>query len=140
MKNIILATHGFFAEGIKSSLEIIYGKINNLYTISAYTDKNQSINEQIENVLNKLDSDSDTIVITDIFGGSVNNEFIPYIESHSIFLIAGLNLPLLIELVSRIDYEKDTEVLIKDVVEASKESIQYCNTTILNCLSDDDEF
>lgn len=140
MRNFIIATHGNFATGIKSSLDIIYGKTDNIFCICAYMDEEVNIDTQIKEALSKVDSDNTTIVITDIFGGSVNNEFLPYIDSHSIHLIAGLNLPMLIELVAGSKYIEDTEALIKNAIEASTTTIQYCNETIKIFSSVEDEF
>ena len=41
--------------------------------------------------------------MTDIFGGSVNNEFIQRQTAGSFTLIAGMNLPLLVEMVTQLD-------------------------------------
>lgn len=64
--------------------------------------------------------DKEIIVLTDLFGGSVNNEFLQYINQDHVYLVAGLNLPLLIELVSRLDAEVETTVLIQQVLTDSK--------------------
>lgn len=139
MRNFILATHGNFAEGIKNSLEIIYGNVDNIYCICAYTEKDVLLKSQIDKTIENIDNNKEIIVITDLFGGSVNNEFLSYIETHSIHLIAGLNLPLLIELVSVSEYIDDTELLIKNALESSKTSIQYCNDTIKSFSSSEDD-
>lgn len=139
MRNFILATHGSFSEGIKESLKIIYGNTDNIFTVSAYITENVELQDQLKEVFQKINNDKETIVITDLFGGSVNNELIRYIESHSIHLLAGLNLPLLIELVSQSEYIKDTELLIENALETSKNSILYCNKKIKD-FTEDDEF
>ncbi len=64
--------------------------------------------------------DKEIIVLTDLFGGSVNNEFLQYINQDHVYLVAGLNLSLLIELVSQLDAEVETTVLIQQVLTDSK--------------------
>ena len=140
MRNFILATHGNFAKGIKSSLDIIYGETDNVFCICAYMDEEVQLKSQIEETMSKLNPEKEVIFITDIFGGSVNNELLSYVSSNSIHLIAGLNLPLLIELISSSDYIEDTELLINNAIESSKMSIQYCNETINKYSEEDDEF
>ena len=140
MRNFILATHGNFAKGIKSSLDIIYGETDNVFCICAYMDEEVQLKSQIEETMSKLNPEKEVIFITDIFGGSVNNELLSYVSSNSIHLIAGLNLPLLIELISSSDYIEDTKLLINSAIESSKMSIQYCNETINKYSEEDDEF
>ena len=67
------------------------------------------------------------IVITDIFGGSVNNEFLTYLKRKNFYLVAGLNLPLLIELVSGLNTSEPTEEWVRKTLHASKKNIQFCN-------------
>ena len=38
MKKLVLATHGYMARGLKSSLEIIHGSVENIIDINAFTD------------------------------------------------------------------------------------------------------
>lgn len=139
-RNFIFASHGYFAKGIKSSLDIIYGSTNNIHYICAYTDEKVNLKEQIEGIFSKLDKNCETIIVTDVFGGSVNNEFLSYLKDKSIHLVAGLNLPLLIELVAGSEYIDDTNLLIKNAIETCKNSIQYCNETVGVFAEDEDEF
>jgi fructoselysine and glucoselysine-specific PTS system IIA component len=139
-RNFILASHGYFAEGIKTSLDIIYGKKDNVYCICAYTDKDVTLKEQIDDTFRKINKQNETIIITDVFGGSVNNEFLSYLTDESIHLIAGLNLPLLIELIAGSEFMDDTKFLINNAIESCKSSIQYCNDTVKSFTEETDEF
>ncbi|MFL0252375.1 PTS sugar transporter subunit IIA [Clostridium neuense] len=143
MRRFLIATHGHFAEGIYSSLKMIIGNKDNVETLCAYVTKDYDLKANIRNILGKLNEDDELIVITDIFGGSVNNEFMNLIGKNNgkIHLIAGLNLPLLAELISRQDDDKSTEDIINEVLNTSKQSIQYCNETLNNSKEIcDDEF
>lgn len=128
MKRVLLATHGKFADGIYNSLEIIMGKQQNIDTLCAYVDEENDIELQVKNIMEKLDSKDELIVITDLFGGSVNNAFMNYLYYSNLHLITGLNLPLLLELVSNL--EQPTKKMIEEVVSSSKINIQYCNPLI----------
>ena len=66
-------------------------------TLCAYT-TNENIEFQIEKIINDLEG-FEILIVTDVFGGSVNNCFMKYIEKDNIHLITGLNLPLLMEIV-----------------------------------------
>ncbi|MBF8808449.1 MAG: PTS mannose/fructose/sorbose transporter subunit IIAB [Enterococcus lacertideformus] len=62
--------------------------------------------------------------MTDLFGGSVNNEFLQYIDQPNIYLIAGLNLPLLIEIVTKFESADSVVELIHSVLDDSKTTIK----------------
>ncbi|EQC79664.1 PTS system, mannose-specific IIA component [Enterococcus sp. HSIEG1] len=70
------------------------------------------------------------IVITDIFGGSVNNEFLRYIQQPNFYLIAGLNLPLLIELTTQLQGGGAISETIHQTLANSKDMIQFCNESV----------
>ena len=65
--------------------------------------------------------------------------FVSEVNQDHVYLVAGLNLPLLIELVSRLDAEVETTVLIQQVLTDSKKMIQFCNER-LNQKIEEDEF
>ena len=48
MRKFLIATHGQFARGVKSSLDIIIGQTANLFLIEAYVGENKGIESEIE--------------------------------------------------------------------------------------------
>jgi fructoselysine/glucoselysine PTS system EIIA component len=139
MRYLLFASHGRLAEGMLSSVEMITGKQENVWTLGAYLDVHVDLKSQIKGVFRKLGEEDELIVVTDIFGGSVNNEFMNLLTDKRIYLIAGLNLPMVIELVTMNNLEKDTVKLIKSALHNSKSSIKYCNLE-LERNAEDEEF
>lgn len=134
---LILATHGNFAKGILDSLQMIAGIQEDITTICAYTEKNVDYSRVFEEELKKHDDrQSRLLIITDLLGGSVNNEFMKLQELYPFTLIAGLNLSLLLELaLSRFELTDDK---IKEIVERNKEYIVICHDHMLSCADDSD--
>jgi fructoselysine/glucoselysine PTS system EIIA component len=131
MRKFLLASHGQFAEGIKHSLTMIVGEQPDVSTLCAYLTEDFDIKGVVQGIMDSLPAEDELIVITDIFGGSVSNEFMKYIDNERIHLVAGLNLPLLIELVTSHSHVPDTTLWLKKILESSKSSIQYCNELVL---------
>ena len=75
MQRLVLASHGYLAEGMKNSAQIIVGKSAKIYTICAYVKEGITLESQINELFDSFPEDDEMIVVTDIFGGSVNNEF-----------------------------------------------------------------
>ena len=93
----------------------------------------------METLLARFPAEDELIVITDIFAGSVNNEFVRFLARPNFHLLSGLNLPLIIDLLISAG-EENTEKLISEALTSAKESIQYCNHTIASAMTVDKDF
>ena len=93
----------------------------------------------METLLARFPAQDELIVITDIFAGSVNNEFVRFLSRPHFHLLSGLNLPLIIDLLISAG-EENTEKLISEALISAKESIQYCNQTIASAMTIDKDF
>lgn len=140
-KQIVLIGHGKIGSGVLSSLEIIYGKLDNVSSVDTYVDSNFNLPETVHEIVGK-NSDKDLIVVTDLFGGSVNNEFLKYISQDNFYLITGMNLSLVIELVSQLNISnnKSVDEIIRHTISSTQNSIQYLDEESLNKSNDDDDF
>ncbi|GGB47231.1 hypothetical protein F3157_13135 [Virgibacillus dakarensis] len=138
MRYLLFASHGRLAEGMLDSVEMITGKRDNIFTISAYKNENEDLTKQLESVLMQINEEDELIIVTDIFGGSVNNECLKLLHDTRIHLIAGLNLALVIELVTQVNFQMDTDELINKALKNAKDTIIYCNKVIRSEPEDED--
>ncbi len=123
---VILASHGRFASGILNSLELICGNKQSVIAIDCYVHEAFDLSVTVDTLMETY-KEHEMIVITDIFGGSVNNEFLRYIKQPNFYLIAGLNLPLLIELTTQLNGGGVISETIRQTLANSKNMIQFCN-------------
>lgn len=128
-KKLLIATHSVFADGIKNAMELVTGEQNSVSTLCAYTNDMTEVETPIKEIIDALCDDEELIVTTDIFGGSVNNEFMKYLPKSNIYLIAGVNLPLLFELIMNLESE-NTVQMIETAVKNARKQLQYCNPLI----------
>lgn len=129
MIKYLFASHGRLAEGVKNSLNLIMGSQDDVEIFSAYAGDNNDVVGSLEKKLTSLSLDTDTwIVVTDIFGGSVNNYLLTKLKSKKFYLITGLSLPLALNLKTKIVSE-DTDIIehIKEAIEDAKKQIIFCN-------------
>lgn len=68
-----------------------------------------------------------------------NNEFIRYLHRQHFHLLAGINLPLVIDLLMS-EEEEDAVQAISAALINSRENIQYCNQTITSAIHSDKDF
>jgi fructoselysine and glucoselysine-specific PTS system IIA component len=129
MRKYLIATHGTFARGVVSSLEIIMGTLENVFLIQAYTEENKSLKEEIDRVLEQISKDDELIIFTDLMGGSVTNQIVQYALKEKVFIISGFNLPLLLDILLA-----DPGAPVNEVIEAgianAKEQIVFVNKLI----------
>lgn len=126
MQRLVLASHGYLAEGMKNSAQIIVGKSAEIYTICAYVEERVTLESQIDELFDSFSEDDEIIVVTDIFGGSVNNEFVQRLQNRRFWLVSGMNLPLIIQL-TMVEGDNCISESIAEALEAGKEMICFCN-------------
>lgn len=140
MIQFIIATHGKFAEGIKTSIELIIGNIDNLEILNCYTTPDFNLKEEIKSILKKY-SKKELIVLTDIFGGSVNNEFLESISNYkNLNVVSGVNLSLILTLIEKQDDYYNIKELIRESIAECSNSLIYCNDELEKKIEEDQEF
>ncbi len=132
----IIATHGNLAKGFESAMKLIIGEKENIHVISAYID-DLKLEEQVDQVFNKIPLTDELVVFTDIFGGSVNTEFMKRLTQRNFHLISGVNLALIISVIIELQ-EGFTVSQLKEKIEQCKEMIKYCNDETNDAEIDDD--
>jgi fructoselysine/glucoselysine PTS system EIIA component len=129
MRKFLIATHGTFAAGIKSSLEMITGEADNLYIIQAYTDGNKSIGDELDSVINSVLADDELIIFTDLAGGSITSQILQSGMKENVYIIAGVNLPLLLDIILS-DPDKPVIEVIETGITNARDQIVFVNKLI----------
>jgi fructoselysine and glucoselysine-specific PTS system IIA component len=129
-RKFLIATHGDFSAGVKSSLDMIIGEMDNVFIIRAYTEENKPLEEEIKAVLALLNETDELVVFCDIMGGSVTNQIIIHASVPHVHVIAGFNLPLLIEVLLA---GTDTPIagIISESIDNAKEQMVYVNKLLI---------
>ena len=122
MRYIVLMSDGTMASGIKNTVELITGTHENLISYDAYVDGHNDVKKFISDLLEKHVKD-EIILVTDVLGGSVNNEALMFNSYSNVYVISGMNAPLVINLI--ISDEVDTRELIQRSIFESKDMIQF---------------
>ena len=134
---IILVSHGKLAEGMKDTVEMITGKQKNFEAYEAYKNgtSDDSFIGEIKNSIDK-DSEESAVVITDVLGGSVNNEMTQLLQDHEkLTVLTGMNLPLVITLVTTANSDL-TQEDIEEAINQGQKGVLSINKLMTE---DDDE-
>ncbi|ASP35599.1 MULTISPECIES: PTS sugar transporter subunit IIA [Stappiaceae] len=101
MIGLVLVTHGRLAEEFKAALEHVVGPQEQVETISIGPDDDMEQRRQdILAAVEAANSGKGVVLLTDMFGGTPSNLAISVMDSKSVEVVAGVNLPMLIKLAS----------------------------------------
>ena len=135
MRQYIFASHAHFATGIKESTELLSGARDNVHDLSMFVDGRTDVAEEAAKLLATFDPADDVIV----FGGSVNNEFTKIVQTRpNTYLVANMNLPLLIQLLFS-DQEAPADQVIREILAADDTRVKFVND-LLTDADDEEEF
>lgn len=138
MKKIIIASHQYLAQGLKSTLEYIVPNTVEVIDINAYIE-NISVENQILTSLEQCNEEEQIFVFTDLLGGSVNQEFINKISKYNIELIAGANLPIIMTIVLSLGEQDLSKDDIRVAIEEARDQLVYVNDLLSTQEIDEDD-
>ena len=121
MKQILIATHGKMASGIRYTAELIVGKMAEITTIDAYVTPEDNVEKKFEEYFAQHENDR-IFVFTDLMGGSVNQKLLGYSQKENITLITGTNLPVLMQVMMADDDVTEDE--IREFIDDAREELQ----------------
>ena len=133
-RKFLIATHGTLAAGIKSSLDIIIGYIEHVFLLQAYVDEQTSVEAELEKILAQISEHDQLVVFTDILGGSITNQILQHCLRPNVYVVSGVNLPLVID-VMLAESTTPIEEVISTTIENAKEQMVFVN----NLLTGDSE-
>ena len=98
MFGILIITHGKLSEELKSSVEFVLGEkiVREIFTLNIDEDS-RDYETYSNKIANYLMENSNTIIFTDMFGGTPSNIGLAYFKKDSVEIISGVNLPMLIK-------------------------------------------
>lgn len=118
MIGLVIVTHGALAVEFRAALEHVVGEQTQIETISIHPDDDgESRRGDILAAVKSVDSGKGVVIATDMFGGTPSNLAISVMDDCNVEVIAGVNLPLLVKLVS-----VRSEMALTEAVDAAKDA------------------
>ena len=132
MRKFLIVSHGEFAGGMRSALELITGAQSGVVVLQAYVEENKSVEEELAGLLGDGD---EWVVFTDLLGGSITNQVLRTAAelgvTESVHIVAGMNLPLVIEVIMA-DPETPVQEVLDEAIGMARDQIVYVNQLIGN--------
>ncbi len=127
MIGVVLVSHANIAKEMLDVIQHIVGPQDKIKAISIFPEDNMEKKRlEILDSVKKVDSGKGVIVLTDMFGGTPSNLAISVMENEKVEVVAGVNLPLLIKMMS-IRKKKSIKELIKISQESGRKYINVAS-------------
>ena len=98
---VVIITHGKVAQALLASAELIAGPLKKAIAVSV--DSKKGVDRALKDIrqaIDRVDSGSGVLILTDMFGGSSSNLSLSFLSEKRIAVVTGVNLPMLIKLSS----------------------------------------
>ncbi|MCH9267697.1 PTS sugar transporter subunit IIA [Pediococcus acidilactici] len=107
---VVLASHSYLAKGMYETVSLIMGKQTHLHYLTAYVEEGVDFKDQLATATKSIKNEQ-IIFVSDVIGGSVNNELVNFVKSNcNYFLVSGMNLPFILELLTYTNELKNESV------------------------------
>jgi PTS system mannose-specific IIA component/PTS system mannose-specific IIB component len=135
MISVIIGTHGRFSEEILKSAEMIFGIQENVGIVTFKSGEGvDDLVEKYNKHINQLDCEDGVLFMVDLFGGSpFNAASIIAMKNDNMEIVAGVNLPMLLEVFGSRDFSSLSETLViaqtsgKDAIKTLNKKINIDN-------------
>ncbi|MFC2674859.1 MAG: PTS sugar transporter subunit IIA [Lacticaseibacillus rhamnosus] len=94
---IFFISHNKLAEGVLAAVQMIAGEQANVAAYGLMPGQNPE--DKVDEIKARLDEDSHTLILADLFGGSMANAAVRLAAKPNVRLITGLNLALALQAV-----------------------------------------
>lgn len=132
-KFVLIITHGSFGKGLLDGIEVIMGKQENIQVLGLNLGDNiEILKSEVEKIVReKQKENKEVIIAVDLFGGSPFNIALYVMKNYDVKVITGINMPMLIELLSSINMY-DIDELLKNIHKSAVDGIKLIEKSLLN--------
>ena len=111
MIGVVVVTHGHLATELVNAAETIVGDLPNFFAVSiGWHEDVQDARDEIAAAIAKVKQPGGVLLATDMFGGTPTNLGITFLEPDKIEIVTGVNLPMVIKMVTQQQDEPLSEV------------------------------
>ncbi len=130
MIGLVLVTHGRLADEFRNAVEHVVGPQPGLETVCIGPDDDmEGRRRDIMAAVDRADTGTGVIVLTDMFGGTPSNLAISVMKPGRVEVIAGMNLPMLIKL-SSVHLQDDIQTAVLTAQEAGRKYINVASQVL----------
>ncbi|MBM4309782.1 MAG: hypothetical protein FJ119_02385 [Deltaproteobacteria bacterium] len=124
MVGVVLVAHCNLAHEFVAVLESIVGRVDQLQAVVFDADFTpDTAHKKISAAVKKNNSGDGVLILTDMFGGTPSNISLSFLEEGVVEVVTGVNLPMLIRLITLRDNKQSLAELSADLQSYGKRNI-----------------
>jgi len=123
MVDVIIVSHGAYAAGLREAAEMILGEQERVTVMGLYPGETREyFTDNLERVIDELATPKNTLILADLRSGTPFNASMMMVLKKGVTCVAGVNLTMLLEVLSARD-ERGIEEMASIAVKAGVEGI-----------------
>jgi len=124
MVGVVLVAHCNLAHELVAVLESIVGKVKQVQPIAFEQDfRPDAAHKKISSAIKKANSGDGVLILTDMFGGTPSNISLSFLQENEVEVLTGMNLPMLIRLITLREKKVLLSELASDLQSYGKKNI-----------------
>ena len=123
---VLVLSHGPFCQGLVETVRMVYGDAQRLEALPLMEGDNpEEYVQKIEALIDKYDGN--VFICVDLFGGTPFNSIMMLAQTRKLYAIAGINVPILIELLVAREDANGSELATRVLEAASAIDSNMCD-------------
>jgi mannose PTS system EIIA component len=135
----LIVTHGNLAHELLNAARQIEADIAGIEAVALdWSDTVDQAREKIQAALQRVGSDRDVIIFTDMFGGTPSNISLSFLEKGHVEVVTGVNLPMVVKFAMVKQESKDLATVAHMITEKGSKAIRVASdllTTVAGVVS-----
>jgi len=126
MIGVVVASHGKLAEEMLRTAESVVGPLAEVRPVTVVA-SDPEVRHRIEEAIRAVDAGEGVLLLTDLLGGSPTQLCLSFLNERKVEVVTGVNLPMLLKLVSLRAAGKPIAQLAREVAEAGQKAIGHAS-------------
>jgi PTS system mannose-specific IIA component len=126
MIGIVIAAHGRLAEELLRTAEVVVGPLAEVRTVNVVA-TDPEVRHKIEEAIRAVDRGEGVLLLTDLLGGSPTQLCLSFLNERKVEVVTGVNLPMVLKLVSLRGTGKPIAQLAREVADAGQKAIGHAS-------------
>jgi mannose PTS system EIIA component len=124
MIGVLIVTHGEFGNALLDTLKMILGETEAMLSVPLLSrDSPENLRMKMEKAVDQVDPKAQgALILVDMLGGTPFNVGIQLATTRNVKVITGVNLPMLIKVVSHRE-DTDLDALSLDIQQTTREGV-----------------
>jgi PTS system mannose-specific IIA component len=124
MIGVLIVTHGEFGNALLDTLKMILGETEGIVSVPLLSkDSPENLRMKMEKAIDQVDPKGQgALILVDMLGGTPFNVGIQLATIRAVKVITGVNLPMLIKVVSHRD-DTDLDALSLDIQQTTRDGV-----------------